>query len=115
MCVINARYLGRIGAALEYCGKALNVAQGLYSAAPANRLVRVELAKDYEADGTVYGQNSTSGNAGDSYAALENHLKALELVKELAAAEPADPDLSSRRGSLSLLTADDLFETGSVS
>ncbi len=115
MCAINARYLGRIGAALDYCGKALHTAQALYSAAPTDGPVRAELAKDYEANGTVYGQNSTSGNAGDSYAALENHRKALDLIRDLAVADPADLDLSSWQGSLSLLTADDLFETGSAS
>ncbi len=115
MCALNARYLGRIGAALDYCGQALNTAEALYSAAPTNGPVRAELAKDYEANGTVYGQNSTSGNAGDSYAALENHRKALDLIRDLAVADPADLDLSSWQGSLSILTADDLFETGSVS
>ncbi len=115
MCAINARYLGRIGAALDYCGKALNTAEGLYSAALTNHLVQTELARDYEATGIVYGQSSTSGNAGDSYAALENHRKALDLIRDLAVADPKDLNLSSWQGSLSLLTADDLFEIGKVS
>jgi non-specific serine/threonine protein kinase/serine/threonine-protein kinase len=115
MCAIHARYLSKIGAALDYCGKALSTSGALFAADPANRRVQTELARDYEAHGTVYGQNSTSGNAGDSYAALENHRRALDLVVELAAADPANLDLTSWRGSLGLLTADDLFETGKVS
>ena len=114
MCGMNARYLGNIGAALDYCHQALDISERLSQAEPASPVVKGELAKVYEAIGRVYGVGSTEGNAGNSYKALENHRKALRLVEELAAASPGDPDLSSWQGSLSLLTADDLFETGRV-
>ena len=63
MCRINARYLGSIKTGLEYCGKALNIAERL------RRRIRDErghdgMARDYEALGRVYGENSTFGNAG---------------------------------------------------
>ena len=115
MCAIKARYLGNIGAALEDCGKAVGQAEELERADPSNRLVQSELAKDYESIGNVYGQGSTNGNAGDSFAALDNHHKALTLVAGLAKASPGDLDLESWQGNLSILTADDLFEIGRVS
>jgi eukaryotic-like serine/threonine-protein kinase len=115
MCAFHARYLGSIGTALEYCKQARKTAEGLYKKEPGNRLVVTELAKADEATGTVYGQNSTSGNAGDSYAALENHQKALYLVRGLSRVHPEDLNLSSWQGNLSILTADDLFEIGRVS
>jgi non-specific serine/threonine protein kinase/serine/threonine-protein kinase len=115
MCAFHARYLSSIGTALEYCRQARNTAEALYKSDPRNLLVVTELAKADEATGTVYGQNSTSGNAGDSYAALENHQKALDLVGELSRAHPEDLNLSSWQGNLSILTADDLFEIGRVS
>jgi tetratricopeptide (TPR) repeat protein len=115
LCALKARYLANVGAALEDCGKAVSKAEDLYRTDPSNRLVQTELAKTYESTGAVYGQGSTSGNAGDSFAALDNHRKALDLVAALAKAHPADMDLAAWQGSLSSLTADDLFETGHVS
>jgi tetratricopeptide (TPR) repeat protein len=112
MCRINARYLGSIKKALDYCGKALNITERLRGEHPEMAVATNELARDYEALGRVYGENSTFGNAGDSYAALENHGKALSLVEELLRASPQDMGLRSWRGGLSYLTADDLFETG---
>ena len=73
MCRINARYLGSIKTALNYCGKALNIMERLRRQHPEMTAATTELARDYEALGRVYGENSTFGNAGDSYAALENH------------------------------------------
>ncbi|HXN45235.1 MAG TPA: serine/threonine-protein kinase, partial [Bryobacteraceae bacterium] len=111
VCGLNARYVGNIQAALDNCGKALGILQGL---GVRGRGVKAELAKAYEAMGGVYGENSTVGNAGDSYAALENHRKALGLVDELVDAASADPDLLHWQGRLRLVTADDLFQTGQV-
>ncbi len=111
VCGLNARYLGNIQAALDDCGKALGILEGLGG---KGRGVKAELAKAYEAMGGVYGENSTVGNAGDSYAALENHRKALGLVDELVDAAPGNPDLRHWQGRLRLLTADDLFQTGQV-
>ncbi len=115
MCAIKARYLGNIGSALQDCRQAVTKAEELYKAEPSNPLVKAELAKAYDATGTVYGQGSTSGNAGDFYAALESHREALDLVAALTAERPHDPDLSNWQGKLSLSTADDLFEIGQVS
>lgn len=115
LCAIHARYLGEIGRALEYCNDAVRVAEELQKAEPQNPAARMELAQVYAATGTVYGQGSTSGNAGDSYAALEDHRKALALIQDLARSHLGDMELSSWQGRLSLLTADDLFETGHVS
>ncbi len=115
MCAISARYLGHIGAALDYCRQAVSTAEELDKAQPSNRLIQAELARALESTGTVYGQGSTSGNAGDSYAALDNHRAALDLVAKLARERPADLDLTNWQGSLSILTADDLFEIGQVS
>jgi eukaryotic-like serine/threonine-protein kinase len=115
MCGMNASFLGNIGTALGNCSKALGIAEKLGKTHPGNSAVKGELAKDYEATGTVYGADSTTGNAGDSYAALENHRKALALVEDLAMASPGDLDLRSWRSRLSLLTADDLFFTGKMS
>jgi non-specific serine/threonine protein kinase/serine/threonine-protein kinase len=114
LCRINARYLGSIGTALDYCNKAVSIAERQNTGNPGNRAVLTELAKDYEATGRAYGENSTAGNAGDSYKALENHRKAFALVGELTSEYPTDLDLSIWHGSLSILTADDLFETGHV-
>ncbi len=114
LCRINARYLGSIGTALDYCNKAVSIAERQRNVKLGNRVVLTELAKDYEATGRAYGENSTAGNAGDSYKALENHRKAYALVGELAKEYPTDLDLSIWHGSLSILTADDLFETGHV-
>ena len=111
VCGLNARYLGNIQAALDDCGKALGILEGLGG---KGRGVKAELAKAYEAMGGVYGENSTVGNAGDSYAALENHRKALGLVDELVDAASGDPDLRHWQARLRLLTADDLFQTGQV-
>jgi len=115
MCALKARYLANVGAALDDCGKAVTKAEELYRNDAANRAVRTELAKAYESIGNVYGQGSTNGNAGDSFAALDNHRKALDLVAALAEADPRDLDLDAWQGSLSLQTADDLFEIGRVS
>ncbi len=115
MCGMNARYLGSIRIALGFCGKALNITERLRSQHPEKTSVTKELANDYEAEGRVYGENSAIGNAGDSYAALETHRKALALVEELMRASPGDLDLRSWQGRLSFLTADDLFETGQTS
>jgi len=115
MCGMNARYLGSIRTALDYCGKALRITERVRSQYPDKTSVAKELASDYEAAGRVYGENSSFGNAGDSYAALENHRKALTLVEELMRASPGDLDLRSWQGRLSYLTADDLFETGHAS
>ena len=109
VCGLNARYLGNIQAALDNCGKALGILEGL--GGKGNR-IKAELAKAYEAMGGVYGENSTVGNAGDSYAALENHRKALGLVDELADAASGDPDLHHWQARLRLVTADDLYQTG---
>jgi non-specific serine/threonine protein kinase/serine/threonine-protein kinase len=114
VCRISARYLGSIGTALDYCNKAVSIAERQSKSEPSNRIVMTELAKDYEATGRAYGENSTAGNAGNSYRALESHRKALALVEELTNRYPGDLDLNSWRGSLSILTADDLFETGHV-
>ena len=111
VCGLNARYLGNIQSALDNCGKALGILEGLGGKGHG---VKAELAKAYETMGGVYGENSTVGNAGDSYAALENHRKALGLVDELVAAASTDPDLRHWQGRLRLLTADDLFQTGQV-
>jgi non-specific serine/threonine protein kinase/serine/threonine-protein kinase len=115
MCAFEARYLANIGSALRDCGEAVIRAEELYKAQPTNPSVQAELARAYDATGTVYGQGSTSGNAGDFYAALENHRKGLDLVTALAAAHPQDLDLSNWQGKVSLSTADDLFEIGQVS
>ena len=115
MCAFKARYLANIGSALQDCGEAVTRAEELYKAQPTSPSVQAELARAYDATGTVYGQGSTSGNAGDFYAALENHRKALDLVTALAAARPQDLDLSNWQGKVSLSTADDLFEIGEVS
>jgi eukaryotic-like serine/threonine-protein kinase len=112
MCRINARYLGSIKTGLEYCGKALNIAERLRRQHPEMSAVTTELARDYEALGRVYGENSTFGNAGDSYSALENHQKALSLIEELLKASPEDMALRSWRGKVSFLTADALFGIG---
>jgi non-specific serine/threonine protein kinase/serine/threonine-protein kinase len=114
LCRINARYLGSIGTALDYCSKAVTISERQIKMEPDNRAALTELAKDYEATGRAYGENSTAGNAGDSYKALENHRKALALVEDLTKKYAADSDLRSWQGSLSILTADDLFETGHV-
>lgn len=115
MCGMNARYLGSVRTALEYCGKALSITERLRTQYPEQTSVTKELANDYEATGRVYGENSSIGNAGDSYAALENHRKALALVDELLQTSPQDMELRSWRGRMSFLTADDLFETGQAS
>ena len=115
MCGMNARYLGSIRAALDYCGKALGITERLRSQYPEKTSVTKELANDYEAAGRVYGESSAIGNAGDSYAVLENHRKALALVEELKRVSPGDLDLRSWQGRLCFLTADDLFETGQTS
>ena len=112
VCRINARYLGSIKKALEYCGKALGITERLRRQHPEMTAVSTELARDYEALGRVYGENSTFGNAGDSYSALENHQKALSLIEELLKAEPEDIALRAWRGKVSFLTADALFEIG---
>lgn len=115
MCALNARYLGHIGTALEYCGQAVTKLEELYKRRPDDQTVASALARAYETTGKVYGEGSTSGNAGDFYQALDNHRKALGLVSVLARQHPEDLDLTSRQGALSLLTADDLFEIGKVS
>lgn len=115
LCAFHARYVGGIGKALEYCKQAVLVAEELNQTEPKNVPGQMELAQVYAALGTVYGQSSTSGNAGDSYAALENHRKALALMEELARSHPDDINLSTWQARLSILTADDLFETGHVS
>ncbi|HET6178457.1 MAG TPA: tetratricopeptide repeat protein [Candidatus Sulfotelmatobacter sp.] len=112
MCRVNARYLGSIKTALAYCGKALSVTERLRGQHSDMSSLTRELAKDYEALGRVYGENSTYGNAGDSYAALENHRKALALLDELVKTSSEDMELRSWRGKLIFLVADDLFETG---
>ena len=114
VCAINARYLRHIGTALEYCQVAVSKLEQLYNQHPDDQLVVTELVRAYDSIGKVYGEGSTSGNAGDSYQALENHQKALALISGLAKKNPDDLDLVSRQGSLSLLTADDLFEIGRV-
>ncbi len=115
LCALEARYMGNMGLALEYCNNALKVAEHLYRTAPQNRDVQLELAKVHSATGTVYGQGSTSGNAGNSYEALQDHRQALLLVEELARGEPENQELACWQGRLDILTADDLFETGHVS
>ena len=115
MCAINARYLGHIGTALGYCSQAVTELEELYKHRPDDQAVVLELAMAYESTGKVYGEGSTSGNAGDSYKALDNHQKALALVSAISHQHPEDLDLTSRQGALSLLTADDLFEIGKVS
>jgi non-specific serine/threonine protein kinase/serine/threonine-protein kinase len=115
MCRINARYLGSIKKALDYCGKALNITERLRRQHPEMTAVTMALARDYEAFGRVYGENSTFGNAGDSYAALENHQKALSLIEELLKASPEDMALRSWRGKVCILTADALFGIGRTS
>jgi eukaryotic-like serine/threonine-protein kinase len=115
MCGMNARYVGNIGTALDYCKKALSIAENLSQADSTSSDLKTELAKAYEATGRVYGEDSTIGNAGDSHAALNNHRKALDLVEELAKASPGDPALRSWTGRLSILTGDDLFLVGKAS
>ena len=115
MCGMNARFLGSIGTALDYCNKALSMTEKLNQAEPENRARQMELAKAYEAAGKVYGEDSSIGNSGNFFAALDVHRKALALVDALSQASPADPALRSWQGTLSLLTADDLFFTGRMS
>jgi tetratricopeptide (TPR) repeat protein len=115
MCGMNARYLSDIDTALKYCQRALDVVEPLHKQSPSDRSVTEELIKVYDTTGRVYGENSTSGNAGDSYKALQDHHAALDLVDELLASRPGDPNYSDWKGSMSLLTADDLFEIGHVS
>jgi len=112
MCRINARYLGSIKTALDYCGKALNITERLRRQRPDMTAATTELARDYEALGRVYGENSTFGNAGDSYAALENDRQALSLIEELLTVSPKDMVLRSWRGKVSFLTADALLGIG---
>jgi eukaryotic-like serine/threonine-protein kinase len=114
-CALKARYLANVGAALDDCGKAVSQAEGLYRTDPSNGSVETELAKAYESIGNVYGQGSTNGNAGDSFAAMGNHRKALDLVAALAKSNPGDLDLNAWQGRLGIQTADDLFEVGRVS
>jgi len=114
-CAMNARFLGHISTALEYCHLAVSKLEELYRQHPDDQFVVLGLASAYGSTGTVYGEGSTSGNAGDSYQALENHRKALALISALVKQNPDNPDLVSREGRLSLLTADDLFEIGKVS
>jgi eukaryotic-like serine/threonine-protein kinase len=114
ICGVNARYLGNIGAGLDYCGKALDLAGKLNRIYSGNLRVTAELARVYDTIGRIYGEGSTVGNAGDSYAALENHRQELDLVRQLAKASPSDPSLRQWLGTVDILTADDLFETGAV-
>ena len=114
LCRLNTEYLGNIGTALEYCQAAMKIAEKQSQVEQGNREVLTELARDYDATGRAYGENGTGAFAGDWYKALDNHRKALALVEGLAKANPADVDLNSWHGLLSILTADDLFETGHV-
>jgi len=114
MCGVNARYLNRIAAALEYCNKARAIAEKVTAAAPGNRAFLQETARIYEATGGVYGEISTVGNAGNYDLALENHRKALALVQDLEKLSPADQDLQRWDGKLSIVTGDDLFQVGSM-
>ena len=115
MCGMNARYLSDIDTAIRYCERALDVIEPLHEQFLSDRSVTEELARVYDMTGRVYGENSTSGNAGDSHQALQDHRAALALVDGLLASQPGDATYSNWKGSMSLLTADDLFETGRVS
>ena len=56
---MNARYVGNIGTALDYCKKALSIAENLSQADSTSSDLKTELAKAYEATGRVYGEDST--------------------------------------------------------
>lgn len=115
MCGMYERFLGSISKALDHCGKAVNVMKALQVRYPENNSVKAELARAYATTGRVDGENSSVGSAGDSYAALENQQKALELVQQLMHASPEDLNLRSWHGKLSYLTADALFGVGRLS
>jgi len=112
LCGMQAVYLGSIGKALFYCGKDLALTEQLYRDHPHDAAVIAALAKAHESAGRLSGESSSGGSTGDSYSALDHHRKALDLVEQLAGASPGNPDLQNWRGRLSLLTGDDLLETG---
>ena len=115
MCTFSATYLGHISESLIYCSHAVSQAEALYKEQPKDAKIRTELAKDYESTGLVCGEGGTSGNSGEWYTALENHRKALDLVSELVQESGGDLDLRAWQGTLTNLTADDLFGIGQVS
>lgn len=112
LCAIHATHLGKVGKALEYCNTDLSLMEKLSHDHPGNAAVKSALAKAHETTGRIFGENSSGGNAGDFYTALEHHRKALALVEELARASPDDLELQNWQGRMSLLTGDDLMEVG---